>query len=482
MIGISFNKKEFEYDAYTLVKAFYPKEDIEMYGTWEEEGPKDYEKLVSISYGDRVVIGVHTREHTLEDSAPYDEKEDRKKRKNTLKQILYKLLVQETGQTLPWGNLTGIRPVKIAMGLIEEGMTNAQAADFMRKTYFTSNEKTALAIAIANRERDILKDIDYKRGYSLYVGIPFCPSICLYCSFSSSPLEKWRDRVEDYLTALLKELDFISQAMKDRPLNTIYIGGGTPTTLEPDQLRRLLGYIQERFPVKDISEYTIEAGRPDSITREKLMAIREFPVTRISVNPQTMNQKTLDLIGRRHTVDMVKEKFYMARELGFDNINMDLIMGLPEETLEDVDRTLEEIRALSPDSLTVHSLAIKRAARLNMFKEEYSGLHIVNTPEMIERSAACARSMGMEPYYLYRQKNMAGNFENVGYARPGKACIYNILIMEEMQTIAACGAGTTTKVVFPKENRRERCENVKEVEQYIARIDEMMERKDRIGL
>ena len=293
MIGISFNKKEFEYDAYTLVKAFYPKEDIEMYGTWEKEGPKDYEKLVSISYGDQVVIGIHTREQTLEDSAPYDEEEDRKKRKNTLKQILYKLLVQETGHTLPWGNLTGIRPVKIAMGLIEEGMTNAQAADFMRKTYFTSNEKTALAIAIANREKDILKDMDYEKGYSLYVGIPFCPSICLYCSFSSSPLEKWRDRVDDYLTALLKELDFISRAMKDRPFNTIYIGGGTPTTLEPGQLRRLLGHIQERFPVKDISEYTIEAGRPDSITREKLMAVREFPVTRISVNPQTMNQKTL---------------------------------------------------------------------------------------------------------------------------------------------------------------------------------------------
>ena len=216
------------------LKAFYPKEDVEMYDTWEEERSKDYEKLITISYGDQVVIGIHTREQTLEDSAPYDEEEDRKKRKNTLKQILYKLLVQETGQTLPWGDLTGIRPVKIAMGLIEEGMTNAQAADSMRKTYFTSNEKTALAIAIANRERDILKDIDYEKGYSLYVGIPFCPSICLYCSFSSSPLKKWRDRVDDYLTALLKELDFISQAMKDRPLkyhlhrgwNTYYPGAG----------------------------------------------------------------------------------------------------------------------------------------------------------------------------------------------------------------------------------------------------------------
>ena len=345
-----------------------------------------------------------------------------------------------------------------------------------------SDEKINLCIEIGAREKELLAPLDYERGYSLYVGIPFCPTTCLYCSFTSYPVSKWKGRTGLYLDALFKELAYTAGRMAGRPLDTVYIGGGTPTSLEAEELDRLLERMEELFDTEHALEFTVEAGRPDSITREKLSVLKAHGITRISINPQTMNQKTLDLIGRRHTVDMVKEKFYMARELGFDNINMDLIMGLPEETLEDVDRTLEEIRALSPDSLTVHSLAIKRAARLNMFKEEYSGLHIVNTPEMIERSAACARSMGMEPYYLYRQKNMAGNFENVGYARPGKACIYNILIMEEMQTIAACGAGTTTKVVFPKENRRERCENVKEVEQYIARIDEMMERKDRIGL
>ena len=242
----------------------------------------------------------------------------------------------------------------------------------------------------------------------------------------------------------------------------------------------ILTKLDQLFDTENALEFTVEAGRPDSITEEKLRVLRDHGITRISINPQTMNQKTLDLIGRRHTVEMVKEKFLMARELGFDNINMDLIMGLPEEDLDDVRHTLEEIEALRPDSLTVHSLAIKRAARLNMFKEEYGGLKINNTPEMIAMSEACARRLGMEPYYLYRQKNMAGNFENVGYSLPGKACIYNILIMEELQTIAACGAGTTTKVVFPAENRRERCENVKEVEQYISRIDEMIGRKERI--
>ena len=279
---------------------------------------------------------------------------------------------------------------------------------------------------------------------------------------------------------MFKELEYTSKKMEGRPLDTIYFGGGTPTALLAEDIDAILSKLEQLFDVGHALEFTVEAGRPDSITEEKLRVLRDHGITRISINPQTMNQKTLDLIGRRHTVEMVKEKFYMAREMGFDNINMDLIMGLPEEDMDDVRHTLEEIRAMGPDSLTVHSLAIKRAARLNMFKEEYGKLKINNTPEMITLSEACARELGMEPYYLYRQKNMAGNFENVGYSLPGKACIYNILIMEEMQTIAACGAGTTTKVVFPSENRRERCENVKEVEQYIGRIDEMIGRKEKI--
>ena len=277
-----------------------------------------------------------------------------------------------------------------------------------------------------------------------------------------------------------KELEYTARKMEGRPLDTVYFGGGTPTSLSAEDLEALLSRIEQLFDLSRVLEFTVEAGRPDSITMDKLKVLRDHGITRISINPQTMNQKTLDLIGRHHTVDMVKDRFYMARELGFDNINMDLIMGLPEENMDDVRRTLEEVKALAPDSLTVHSLAIKRAARLNMFKEEYGDLKISNTPEMIALSEACARRMGMEPYYLYRQKNMAGNFENVGYSLPGKACLYNILIMEELATIVACGAGTTTKVVFPSENRRERCENVKEVEQYINRVDEMIGRKEKI--
>lgn len=477
MIGISFNQKEFEYDAYTLVKAFFPKEEVKMFYIQEEQVPDECEDRISIEYGEQVVIRLSLGEISLEGGEDYDQEEDRKVRKNKLKQVLYKLLSQATGQTLPWGNLTGIRPTKIAMGLIESGMSNAQAAEYMRNTYFTSNEKTALAITIANRERELLKDIDYENGYSLYVGIPFCPSICLYCSFSSSPLERWRDQVDAYLDALLKELDFIAEAMKDKVLDTIYIGGGTPTTLESYQIRRLLSHISEKFPVEQVKEYTVEAGRPDSITREKLQALREFPVTRISVNPQTMNQATLDLIGRKHTVEDTRHAFALARECGFDNINMDLIVGLPGEQKEDVQCTLEEIKKLDPDSLTVHSLAVKRAARLNMFKDQYQEMGFINNQEIMNLAMEYAHDCQMGPYYLYRQKNMCGNLENIGYAKVDKAGIYNILIMEEKQSILAAGAGASTKFVFQNGERIERAENVKDVANYISRIDEMIERK-----
>ena len=477
MIGISFNQKEFEYDAYTLLKAFFPKEEVQMFYVQEEEVPADLEYLISIEYGEQVHIRIQWGDTLLEGQETYEQTEDRKIRKNKLKQVLYKLLSQLTGQTLPWGNLTGIRPTKIAMGLIESGMSNIQTAEYMRNTYFTSKEKTALAITIANRERELLKDIDYEKGYSLYVGIPFCPSICLYCSFSSSPLQRWKDQVDAYLDALLKELDFISEAMKDRTLDTIYIGGGTPTTLEPEQLERLLEHINARFPVYQVKEYTVEAGRPDSITREKLQAIRKFPVTRISVNPQTMNEGTLELIGRRHTVEDTRHAFALARECGFDNINMDIIVGLPGEQKEDVGHTLEEIKKLDPDSLTVHSLAVKRAARLNMFKEQYEEMEFINNQKIMDMAMKYAYECQMGPYYLYRQKNMCGNLENIGYAKVDKAGIYNILIMEEKQSILAAGAGASTKFVFQNGERIERTENVKDVANYISRIDEMIERK-----
>ena len=272
---------------------------------------------------------------------------------------------------------------------------------------------------------------------------------------------------------------YTAAQFSDKRLNAVYIGGGTPTTLTPPQLRRLIGMVRENFDLSDCLEFTVEAGRPDSITEEKLLALRELGISRISVNPQTMKEETLRIIGRHHTVRQAIDSFWLARKLGFDTINMDLIVGLPNETLLDVEETLRQVAKLSPDNLTVHSLALKRAARLTMFREEYQGLSFENTWETINLTARYAKEMGMTPYYLYRQKNMAGNFENVGYAKEGKAGIYNVLIMEEKQSIVALGAGSISKRVYT-DGRIERCENVKDVALYIEKIDEMIERKRKL--
>ena len=481
MILIQLNKQDFEYDLHSLVKSFYPGEDVTV--CYEEpENAGEALLKISVIYKEQEIAVRFEKDGQVvkEDTEAVEYEKNRKETKNHLKYRVYRMLSDYTGTTLPWGTLTGIRPTKIPMALLEQGMSNRDIADYMRKTYLISPAKTSLGISIANRERHILRDIDYDNGYSLYVGIPFCPSICLYCSFSSSPLSVWKKKVDDYLDALCKEIAYGAEIYKERQLDTVYIGGGTPTTLEPEQLDRLLTEIKRHFDLSKVQEFTVEAGRPDSITREKLEVIKKHPVTRISINPQTMNQKTLEIIGRRHTVEETKAAFLLARELGFDNINMDLIVGLPGEGKDEVEYTLQEIKKLDPDSVTVHSLAVKRAARLNMFKDQYKEMSFINNMEIMDMTEKACMSSGLFPYYLYRQKNMAGNFENVGYSLPGKACLYNILIMEELATIVACGAGTTTKVVFPSENRRERCENVKEVEQYISRIDEMIGRKEKI--
>ena len=309
----------------------------------------------------------------------------------------------------------------------------------------------------------------------IYVHIPFCYSRCSYCGFFSTTELSQRSI---YVDALLKEYqlraDYLPQG---EPVRTIYIGGGTPTALSAEQLERLLVTVRQYLPMEDCIEFTVEAGRPDSITERKLRILKEQGVTRISINPQTMQQRTLDLIGRRHTVQQIVDAMHMARELGHDNINMDIIIGLTGECPDDVRGTLAEIAKLDPDSLTVHTLARKRAARLTTQREDYEGLEAQGVTEMLAESIRFCREHDYLPYYLYRQKNMAENLENVGYARHGREGIYNILIMEEKQTILAAGAGAMSKFVFYDEDRIERVENVKSLTDYIDRIDEMIERK-----
>lgn len=475
MIEVKVNQESFAYDIHSLIKAFYPEEEVNVR---EKDTFTEAAALkMSADIGEaEIEFALYENQALQKKSRVCVENPDRRLVKNQLKQVIYQTLSDYTGRTLPWGTLTGIRPVKIPMAMLEQGRSNVEIADYMRSTYLCSKEKTALAVSIANREREVLKGLDYGEGYSLYVGIPFCPSICLYCSFSSSPIKRWKKQVEAYLEALFTELRFLGNAFRGGRLNTIYVGGGTPTTLTAEQLHRLMSVLEECFDYGCLRELTVEAGRPDSVSPEKFRVLKAHGVTRVSVNPQTMNQETLDLIGRKHTVEETREAFFMAREAGFDNINMDLIVGLPGEEKEQVAHTLTELRALGPDSITVHSLAVKRAARLKLFQEEYREMGLKNSQEIMDLAYRSCVEQGLYPYYLYRQKNMAGNFENVGYAKVDKAGIYNILIMEEKQTILAAGAGGATKFVLNPDHI-ERVENVKDVAQYMSRIEEMIERK-----
>lgn len=475
MIQVKEKNLNFEYDIRSLTKAFYPKEEI----TFNEECKAD--KILDISYNGNT-IGISFYENGIPILSKSDEAntDDRKLLKNVLKRLLYHTLCEVTSKTLKWGTLTGIRPTKIAMDRLEHGDSADEIEKFMEDVYLCGREKTELCMDIVTREHRILEEIDYKNGYSIYIGIPFCPSTCLYCSFASYSVQKFAHLVDDYLVALFKEIEYAKSACPNKRLTTVYLGGGTPTTLNEEQLERLLIKIKSELDFTYVKEFTVEAGRPDSITREKLRILKQQGVTRISINPQTMRQDTLDLIGRKHTVEQIVETFHMAREEGHDNINMDIIIGLPGECKEDVVHTLEQIRMLSPDSLTVHTLAIKRAANLNIYKERYQGLEAKDVSGMLDYCYEFTSKEGYHPYYLYRQKNMAENLENIGYAREGKEGIYNILIMEEKQTILALGAGASSKFVFDGGCRIERAENVKSVTDYIERVDEMIARKQKV--
>lgn len=479
-IIIHLDRPELEYDIWTLVRAFYPGQDVLVNKEKINEfsGTADMTMKIDVEMEEEKVVA--TSVEILELNQKYTSSvcfDNIKASKNEIKRLVYDAINAYTKKTLPWGILCGIRPTKLCVGMLESGMKKDEIANILKEEFYVSDEKIALSMEISELEIKLLKDIDYENGYSLYIGIPFCPSTCLYCSFTSYPISMYKNKSDDYVDALIKEIYFAKEVFKDKKLNTVYFGGGTPTALSAQQLDRLLFAVRSNFDFTYCKEFTVEAGRPDSITEEKLLVLKKYNVTRISINPQTMKQETLDIIGRRHTVNQVIDTFNLSRSLGFDNINMDFIVGLPNETYEDVLNSMEEVKKLNPDSITVHSLAIKRAARLNMFKDKYKEMSIENNMEIMNMTEKYAREMNMSPYYLYRQKNMAGNMENVGYARVDKAGIYNILIMEEKQTILALGAGAVTKYVFNEGGRIERVDNVKNVDQYIDRIQEMIEKK-----
>ena len=395
-----------------------------------------------------------------------------------LQRSYYLAALQVLPAAPPWGALSGVRPTKLSTKCLMAGGSEKDAEKLLREVYFVSPERARLCVDASRHTVEAAKLLDAD-DLSVYIGIPFCPTRCAYCSFVSQSIERFGEFLPAYLDALLREIAHTGALLKNSGfhIRTLYMGGGTPTTLSSTQMARLLDAINRNFDLSRCLEFTVEGGRPDTLDFEKLCVIKNGGATRISINPQTMSDKVLEAVGRRHTARQTVEAYEQAVKAGFDDINMDLIVGLPGEDREMVEHTLDEVRVLAPDSVTVHSLAVKRAARLNIFKDRYQEMTFENNQEIMDMTMRTAYEMGMGPYYLYRQKNMKGNFENVGYAKVDKAGIYNILIMEEKQPIIAVGAGGSSKLVFDHGKRIERVENVKDVTNYIERIDEMIERK-----
>ncbi len=406
------------------------------------------------------------------------ESEETEEIRRAIKISTYNAIQKIRNIKMPWGILTGIRPAK-KINEMREIFSDTQIKNILKEKYLVFDEKIKLAMDIATIEENIIKN-NNKNKISIYIGIPFCPTRCIYCSFPSYSISQYINEIDLYLDALEKEIKSLKEYINKFEIESIYIGGGTPTALNEIQFERFLNIIKNNFKTPQL-EYTIEAGRADTITKNKLNLMKQFNATRISINPQTMNDKTLKLIGRNHLEKEFLEAFYLAREMGHKNINTDIILGLLEEGEKELFYTMEQLFKLNPESLTVHTLAIKRASRLKENLKDFNPNDFYTMENMINTTKDYAKKMGMHPYYMYRQKNMLGNFENVGYCKPNLECIYNIQIMEEKQTIIAFGSGASSKFYFEKENRLERIFNVKNVEHYINRIDEMIERK-RIGL
>lgn len=382
-------------------------------------------------------------------------------------------------KTIPWGTLVGIRPVKRVVNMFSSGLNEGEIRKKLKEEYEVSDKKIDLSLSIAKTELNIISTIP-ENAISLYIHIPFCPSKCAYCSFASMPVSEMQHFVEPYMYALFEELDTIKKIIDDLKLSivSVYIGGGTPTSILSIELDNLLNKIERTFDLSGCREFTIEAGRPDTITKSKLEVMKKHKVDRISINPQSMNDKTLSAIGRKHLVEDIYKAYDLAKTMGFKCINMDVIAGLPQETLDEFMNTIDKVLELSPENITVHTMSIKRAARINQ-TEDFAGLPQNDTVnKMVDYAHTKLNENGYKPYYLYRQKNILGDLENTGFFKGNTEGIYNICMMEEIRTVISAGVGAVTKLV--RNDRIERIFNVKDVREYLNRAEEMRKRKDYI--
>ena len=464
----------FHFELENLTRLFFPNEKITVIRDFSEPQPPCIYTEVSDKITISVNIGSFNKSETAVKRLTDDDNE------LVSAQLLYKLLCDFTGLTQPWGILTGVRPVKLLRRLAEES-SEEQAVKKFEKDFFVSNEKIALSRETEHNERKIL-ELSKPESFSLYVGIPFCPSRCSYCSFVMASIERAEKLIEPYTKLLCEEIKRTAEIANKLGLRleTVYFGGGTPTTLSAEQLDTVLRTVNKSFDMSTCREFTVEAGRPDTIDIAKLLALKENKVDRISINPQTVNDEVLKTIGRKHTAQQFFEAFELARKCGFDNINTDLIAGLPTDTPESFKNSLDSIVRLKAECITVHTLCMKRASRLTT---EGVTLDLQQARDAREMLAYTQNILGQNeyiPYYMYRQSRMVGNLENVGWSKKGFESLYNVYVMDETHTILACGSGGVTKLKRNNPDYLERIFNFKYPYEYIDRFDELIQRKSGI--
>lgn len=464
----------FHFELENLTRLFFPNEKITVIRDFSEPQPPYIYTEVSDKITISVNIGSFNKSETAVKKLTDDDNE------LVSAQLLYKLLCDFTGLTQPWGILTGVRPVKLLRRLAEES-NEEQAVKKFEKDFFVSNEKIALSRETEHNERKIL-ELSKPESFSLYVGIPFCPSRCSYCSFVMASIERAEKLIEPYTKLLCEEIKQTAEIANKLGLRleTVYFGGGTPTTLSAEQLDTVLGTVNKSFDMSTCREFTVEAGRPDTIDSAKLFALKENKIDRISINPQTVNDEVLKTIGRKHTAQQFFDAFELARKCGFDNINTDLIAGLPTDTPESFKNSLDSIVRLNAECITVHTLCMKRASRLTT---EGVTLDLQQARDAREMLAYTQNILGQNeyiPYYMYRQSRMVGNLENVGWSKRGFESLYNVYVMDETHTILACGSGGVTKLKRNNPDYLERIFNFKYPYEYIDRFDELIQRKSGI--
>lgn len=464
----------FHFELENLTRLFFPNEKITVIRDFSEPQPPYIYTEVSDKITISVNIGSFNKSETAVKKLADDDNE------LVSAQLLYKLLCDFTGLTQPWGILTGVRPVKLLRRLAEES-SEEQAVKKFEKDFFVSNEKIALSRETEHNERKIL-ELSKTESFSLYVGIPFCPSRCSYCSFVMASIERAEKLIEPYTKLLCEEIKRTAEIANKLGLRleTVYFGGGTPTTLSAEQLDTVLGTVNKSFDMSTCREFTVEAGRPDTIDIAKLFALKENKVDRISINPQTVNDEVLKTIGRKHTAQQFFDAFELARKCGFDNINTDLIAGLPTDTPESFKNSLDSIVRLNAECITVHTLCMKRASRLTTEGVTLDLQQARDAREMLAYTQNILGQNGYIPYYMYRQSRMVGNLENVGWSKRGFESLYNVYVMDETHTILACGSGGVTKLKRNNPDYLERIFNFKYPYEYIDRFDELIQRKSGI--